>query len=282
MFIELYEVKKPYESFCLTPSIFWENCIKLTFSGCPRKFYHRVMYIAPSSGHISLNFNMPFKLILRRFEVVFWCLDWECCTFWKIDGNLFKSTNYTTVNGVNFSRLAAQKHIRGLLNSRLADAHLSFLYCTKLTSYNEFTSNWAAQKQSRPHFNTHGQYTTPTYPKCAYKISQIFSWVSVFARAEFCSKFTKINVPRILLYAPYILRVKFFANRDFKTFSWVVKFAIEEESNGHRNQYLSFTHFQKAKLAILPCTCTVYCTTSIAYTSRIHAAGSEINIFVCC
>ena len=29
------------------------------------------MYIAPSSGHISLNCNMPFKLIVRRFEVVF-------------------------------------------------------------------------------------------------------------------------------------------------------------------------------------------------------------------
>ena len=28
------------------------------------------MYIAPSSDHISLNFNMPFKLILRMFEVV--------------------------------------------------------------------------------------------------------------------------------------------------------------------------------------------------------------------
>ena len=27
-----------------------------------------------------------------------------------------------------FSRLAAQKHIRGLLNSRWADAHLSFWY----------------------------------------------------------------------------------------------------------------------------------------------------------
>ena len=66
--------------------------IKLTFSGCPRKFYHRVMYIAPSSGHIALNCNMPFKLILRRFEVVFWCLEWECCTFWKIGGNSFKST----------------------------------------------------------------------------------------------------------------------------------------------------------------------------------------------
>ena len=40
--------------------------------------------------------------------------------------------------GIKFSRLAAQKHIRGLLNSRWADAHLSFLYCTKLTSFNEW------------------------------------------------------------------------------------------------------------------------------------------------
>ena len=39
---------------------------------------------------------------------------------------------------INFSRFAAQKHIRGLLNSRWADAHLSFLYCTKLTSFNEW------------------------------------------------------------------------------------------------------------------------------------------------
>ena len=73
--------KSPVIFVCLKPSIFWENCIKLTFLGCPRKFYHRVtgmyMYIAPSSGNISLNFNMPFKLILRRFEVVFWCLEWE-------------------------------------------------------------------------------------------------------------------------------------------------------------------------------------------------------------
>ena len=90
--------------------------------------------------------------------------------------------------GINFSRLAAQKHIRGLLNSRWADAHLSWLYCTKLTSFNEwyiykYVCNWAAQTQSRSQtdssilpicINTHGQYTTPTCPKCAYKISQIF------------------------------------------------------------------------------------------------------------
>ena len=41
---------------------------------------------------------------------------------------------------------------------------------------------------------------------------------------------------------------------------------------------LLFTHFQKAKLAILPCMCTVYCTTSIAYTVCIHASESEVNI----
>ena len=42
--------------------------------------------------------------------------------------------------GINFSRLAAQKRIRGLLNSRWADAHLSFWhFCTaQLTSFNEW------------------------------------------------------------------------------------------------------------------------------------------------
>ena len=39
---------------------------------------------------------------------------------------------------INFSRFAAQKHIRGLLNSRWADAHLSFLYCTINPSFNEW------------------------------------------------------------------------------------------------------------------------------------------------
>ena len=34
-------------------------------------------------------------MILRRFEVIFKCLEWECCTFWKIDGDSFKSTNTT-------------------------------------------------------------------------------------------------------------------------------------------------------------------------------------------
>ena len=83
----------PVNLFVWNHQFFWENCIKLTFSGCPRKFYHRVMHIAPSSGHISLNCNMPFKLFLEMCEVVYWCLEWECCTFWKIDGNSYKSTN---------------------------------------------------------------------------------------------------------------------------------------------------------------------------------------------
>ena len=71
-------------------------------------------------------------------------------------------------------------------------------------------------------------------------------------------------VSYITVYAIYFASL-FCVNRDFNTFS------IEEESNGRRNQYHS-----------LICTCTVYCTTSIAYTSRIHALGSEVNIFVCC
>ena len=76
---------------------------KATISGCPPKFFHRVMHIAPSSGHISWNFNMPFKLILRRFEVVFIILisgvrmlhflkDW-----WKF----IQIHQYYTINGFN-------------------------------------------------------------------------------------------------------------------------------------------------------------------------------------
>ena len=51
--------------------------------GCPRKFCHRSMYIAPSSDHSLLNHYLAFKLLLRMFEVVSWCQGWECCTFYK-------------------------------------------------------------------------------------------------------------------------------------------------------------------------------------------------------
>ena len=39
--------------------------------GGPWKCYHRFMYIAPSSDHSLLVINLPFKLILRRFEFCF-------------------------------------------------------------------------------------------------------------------------------------------------------------------------------------------------------------------
>ena len=41
--------------------------------GCPRKCFHRVMYIDPSSGHEWLNLNLSLELIPMRFEAVFWC-----------------------------------------------------------------------------------------------------------------------------------------------------------------------------------------------------------------
>ena len=51
--------------------------------GCPWEFDNRFMYIAPSNGHSLLNINVPFKVILWRFEVVFYYLEWESCTFLK-------------------------------------------------------------------------------------------------------------------------------------------------------------------------------------------------------
>ena len=66
------------------------------------------MYIALSSGHILLNCNMSFKFILRRFEVVFWCLVWEYCTFWKIDGNSFKSTKYSVSSQIYYNNTRLQ------------------------------------------------------------------------------------------------------------------------------------------------------------------------------
>ena len=50
-------------------------CEKHNFGGCPREFYHRFMYKAPSCDHLLLT-----KVILRKFEVVCWCLEWEKCT----------------------------------------------------------------------------------------------------------------------------------------------------------------------------------------------------------
>ena len=62
--------QSPVNLFVRNHAIFVENCIKLILSGCPREFSHRDMYIAPSSGHnFKFDFNMPFKLILRRCEV---------------------------------------------------------------------------------------------------------------------------------------------------------------------------------------------------------------------
>ena len=57
------------------------------------KFYHRFMFIAPSGDHSLLILKLPFKVILKTFEVVFWCLEWEWCTVKKIGETSFKSTN---------------------------------------------------------------------------------------------------------------------------------------------------------------------------------------------
>ena len=86
-------------------------------------------------------------------------------------------------------------------------------FCTaQSTSFNEWyifynVCNWAAQDKqisdrleyiTHLHQHTlHGQYTTPTCSKCAYKISQIFSRVFEFTLAE------KPRNPRKLMYREY-------------------------------------------------------------------------------
>ena len=70
--------------------------------GASQKFYRRFMYIAPSSGEPLPNINWTCKWIVRRFEVVFWCLEWECCT-------LFKSTNTIFYYGFTLNSLGLMK-----------------------------------------------------------------------------------------------------------------------------------------------------------------------------
>ena len=63
----LFMNSKSCKLFCLKSSIFGEK--KQKNLGCPQEFYHRFMCKAPSSGHSLLNLNVPFKVILRKFEV---------------------------------------------------------------------------------------------------------------------------------------------------------------------------------------------------------------------
>ena len=67
---------------------------KRTYSfGMPQEFYHRFMYIAPSSGEPLPNLNLPFKWILWRFEVVSDVWSENAALFNKKYENSFKSTN---------------------------------------------------------------------------------------------------------------------------------------------------------------------------------------------
>ena len=52
----------------------------------PRILSYVYVHVAPSSDPFigdPQSLSLPFKVILnlRRFEVIFWCLEWECCTF---------------------------------------------------------------------------------------------------------------------------------------------------------------------------------------------------------
>ena len=55
------------------------------------------MYIAPSGDHSLPTLNVPFKVILWRFEVVFGRLEWKYCSFQKIKCKFIKIPQYYTM-----------------------------------------------------------------------------------------------------------------------------------------------------------------------------------------
>ena len=94
-------------------------------------FYHRFMYTAPSSDHSLLTLNLPFKVIWGCFL----CLEWECCTFQKIDENSFLSTttilslmlvNYSKGN-LNFAENEIESNFHRVLLWEVSFSSLMFL-----------------------------------------------------------------------------------------------------------------------------------------------------------
>ena len=82
---------------------------KLTFSGCPREFYHRFIYIAPSSDLSLLSLNVPLKWFYGGLMVFSNVRSENAAPFFKqIDENSFKSTNTIICNGFKGSRYHLQ------------------------------------------------------------------------------------------------------------------------------------------------------------------------------
>ena len=48
-----------------------ENFEDFFLGGCTQEFYHRFLCTTPSCDHSWLTLKLPFKIILRKFEVVF-------------------------------------------------------------------------------------------------------------------------------------------------------------------------------------------------------------------
>ena len=69
-------------------------CKNKSFWDAPENFTIGLLYVAPSSDRSLLTFNLPFKVILRRFIVVFWCLKLRMLhCFQTTDENWLKTTN---------------------------------------------------------------------------------------------------------------------------------------------------------------------------------------------
>ena len=108
------KTKSPVNRFVWNHPYFEKTKKYEIFGMPPTNFTIGLLYKPPSSGEPLPHINLPFKWIVRRCEVVFWCLECECCTFWKIYENSFKSTNTNTgfkllVNFIELKRKEKKK-----------------------------------------------------------------------------------------------------------------------------------------------------------------------------
>ena len=87
---------KSLVNFCLKPSTFCEVCKYTKFIAPPHNFTIGLCnYVHSSLQWLFIaDPQSVFTVVLKknlehlRFEVVFWCLEWECCTFQIIDEKL--------------------------------------------------------------------------------------------------------------------------------------------------------------------------------------------------
>ena len=126
--------------------------------------------------------NLHFEVILRRFEVVFWCMEWECCTSEETDENSFQSTNWYNI----LALYNAFNACYGTSNQMYAPDYCYLSTCLAVTSHTlhskmHHTSTVQFALLSMPHIHwamsntywAHKHYGIQSWATYAIRLSRI-------------------------------------------------------------------------------------------------------------